>query len=138
MHGLTGGGWKRGTYATAPVPYPPKPGHLPRPTTAPVDPGRAVFPTVHRTGAIGTAALTGHAVNEMIRRRADQAGFTAAQTRLLGGHSLRSGFVTEAFRQGADAHAIMRQTGHRSPVMLEVYAREHSPLIGNAVTRLGL
>ena len=56
----------------------------------------------------------------------------------LGGHSLRSGFVTEAFRQGADAHAIMRQTGHRSPVMLEVYAREHAPLIGNAVTRLGL
>ena len=45
---------------------------------------------------------------------------------------------TEAFRQGADAHAIMRQTGHRSPVMLEVYAREHAPLVGNAVTRLGL
>ena len=35
-------------------------------------------------------------------------------------------------------HAIMRQTGHRSPVMLEVYAREHAPLVGNAVTRLGL
>ena len=29
----------------------------------------------------------------------------------LGGHSLRAGFVTEAFRRGADAHAIMRQTG---------------------------
>jgi len=57
---------------------------------------------------------------------------------LLGGHSLRSGFVTEAFRAGADAHSIMRQTGHRSPVMLEVYAREHAPLTGNAVTRLGL
>ena len=27
---------------------------------------------------------------------------------------------------------------HRSPVMLEVYAREHAPLVGNAVTRLGL
>ena len=33
-------------------------------------------------------------------------------------------------------HAIMRQTGHRSPVLLEVYAREHAPLVGNAVTRL--
>ena len=63
---------------------------------------------------------------------------TAAQVDKLGGHSLRAGFVTEAFRQGADAHAIMRQTGHRSPVMLEVYAREHAPLVGNAVTRLGL
>lgn len=56
----------------------------------------------------------------------------------LGGHSLRAGFVTQAFRNGADAHAIMRQTGHATPVMLEVYAREHAPLIGNAVTTLGL
>ena len=81
--------------------------------------------------------MTGDAVDEMIQRRAGQAGFTPAQTQ-LGGHSLRAGFVTEAFRAGADAHAIMRQTGHRSPVMLEVYAREHAPLVGNAVTRLGL
>ena len=82
--------------------------------------------------------MTGHAVNEMIKRRADQAGFTPAQTQLMGGHSLRSGFVTEAFRAGADAHSIMRQTGHRSPGMLEVYARENAPLTGNAVTRIGL
>ncbi len=97
-----------------------------------------MFPSVHKTGTISTRAMTGHAVNEMIRRRADQAGFTPAQTQRLGGHSLRSGFVTEAFRAGADAHSIMRQTGHRSPAMLEVYAREHAPLTGNAVTRLGL
>ena len=97
-----------------------------------------VFPSVHKTGTISTRAMTGHAVNEMIRRRADHAGFTPAQTQRLGGHSLRSGFVTEAFRAGADAHSIMRQTGHRSPAMLEVYAREHAPLVGNAVTRIGL
>ena len=80
--------------------------------------------------------MTGHAVNEMIQRRATAAGFTPALVDRLGGHSLRARFVTEAFR--ADAHAIMRQTGHRSPVRLEVYAREHAPLVGNAVTRLGL
>jgi integrase len=97
-----------------------------------------LFPTVHKTGAIGAGAMTGHAVNEMIQRRAGQAGFPAAQIALMGGHSLRSGFVTEAFRAGADAHSIMRQTGHRSPAMLEVYAREHAPLMGNAVTRIGL
>jgi integrase len=104
----------------------------------PADPGRPLFRSVHATGAIRACAMTGHAVNEMIRRRADQAGFTPAQTQRLGGHSLRSGFVTEAFRAGADAHSIMRQTGHRSPVMLEVYARENAPLMGNAVTRIGL
>ena len=104
----------------------------------PADPARALFPAVHKTGAIGQQAMTGHGINEMIQRRAAAAGFTAAQVDKLGGHSLRAGFVTEAFRAGADAHAIMRQTGHRSPVMLELYAREHAPLVGNAVTRLGL
>jgi integrase len=104
----------------------------------PADPNRALFPPVHATGAIGATAMTGHGIAEMIQRRAAAAGFTPAQVAQLGGHSLRAGFVTEAFRAGADAHAIMRQTGHRSPVMLEVYAREHAPLVGNAVTRLGL
>ena len=104
----------------------------------PADPARPLFPPVHATGAIGATAMTGHAIAEMIQRRAAAAGFTPAQVDKLGGHSLRAGFVTEAFRAGADAHAIMRQTGHRSPVMLEVYAREHAPLVGNAVTRLGL
>ena len=74
--------------------------------------------------------MTGHAVNEMIKGRAAAAGFTRRRIALLGGHSLRAGFVTEAFRAGADTHAIMRQTGHRSPVMLEVYSREHAPLTG--------
>jgi hypothetical protein len=35
--------------------------------------------------------------------------------------------LAELTAAGADAHSIMRQTGHRSPVMLEVYAREHAP-----------
>ena len=61
--------------------------------------------------------MTRHAVNRMIQRRAGQAGSTPPQIALLGGHSLRAGFVTEAFRAGADAHAIMRQTGQQSPGM---------------------
>ena len=64
----------------------------------PAEPQRVLFLSVHKTGIIGSRAMCGHAVNEMIRRGADQAGFTPAQTGRLGGHSLRSGFVTEAFR----------------------------------------
>lgn len=73
-----------------------------------------------------------------IRRRAERVGYDPELVAQLGGHSLRAGFVTQAFRNGASAHAIMRQTGHTTPGMLEVYAREHAPLIGNAVTHLGL
>ena len=98
---------------------------------------RWLFPTVHKTGR-PSKVMTGDAVAVMIQRRAAAAGFTPAQVDLLGGHSLRSGFVTEAFRAGADAHSIMRQTGHRDPKMLEVYAREFAPLVGNAVLKLDL
>jgi len=104
----------------------------------PAVPGRALFPLVHKTGRIGASGMSGQAVNVVLARRAADAGYTAQQIAKLGGHSLRAGFVTEAFRQGADAHAIMRQTGHRNPAILETYAREHAPLVGNAVTKLGL
>jgi len=99
---------------------------------------RWLFPTVHKTGQPSGKGMTGDAVAAMIQRRAAAAGYTAAQVDLLGGHSLRSGFVTEAFRAGADAHSIMRQTGHKDPKMLEVYAREFAPLDGNAVLKLDL
>jgi len=99
---------------------------------------RWLFPTVHKTGQPSGKPMTGDAVAMMIQRRATDAGYTPAQVDLLGGHSLRSGFVTEAFRAGADAHSIMRQTGHRDPKMLEVYAREFAPLMGNAVLKLNL
>jgi len=99
---------------------------------------RWLFPGIHKTGRPGTGPMSGDAVAAMIQRRAANAGYTPAQVDLLGGHSLRAGFVTEAFLAGADAHSIMRQTGHRDPKMLEVYAREHAPLVGNAVTRLDL
>jgi integrase len=99
---------------------------------------RWLFPPIHKSGIPGAGAMSGDAVAAMIQRRAAAAGYTPAQVDLLGGHSLRSGFVTEAFRAGADAHSIMRQTGHKDPKMLEVYAREHAPLVGNAVMKLDL
>ena len=56
----------------------------------PVDPGRVVFPTVHKGGAVGVRAMSGDAIAEMIQRRA-AAGFTAARVQRLGGHSLWAG-----------------------------------------------
>jgi len=105
-----------------------------RPVPAGCDPDVPAFVAVRSNGTLG-GQLTGHAVNSMIKRRVGAAGLHPDR---FGGHSLRAGFVTQAFRSGADAHSIMRQTGHRSPAMLEVYAREGAPLAGNAVTRVGL
>ncbi|MHD0283797.1 site-specific integrase [Rhodococcus aetherivorans] len=107
----------------------------PRPRTTS---GAPLLRAIRRNGNLSGTALSGAAVHAAIRRRAESAGYDPEIVQQLGGHSLRAGFVTQAFRNGASAHAIMRQTGHTTPAMLEVYAREHAPLLGNAVTNLGL
>lgn len=101
-------------------------------------PAAPLLRSIRKNGNLSETALSGAAVHKAIRRRAEQAGYDPDIVAQLGGHSLRAGFVTQAFRNGASAHAIMRQTGHTTPAMLETYAREHAPLIGNAVTNLGL
>ncbi len=97
-----------------------------------------LFRSIRKNGTLSDTPLSGVAVHAAIRRRAARAGYDPAVVTQLGGHSLRAGFVTQAFRNGADAHAIMRQTGHTTPAMVEVYARENAPLIGDAVNDLGL
>jgi integrase len=106
-----------------------------RPRTIPDSP---LLRSIRKNGNLSDTALSGAAVHKAIRRRAELAGYDPDIVQQFGGHSLRAGFVTQAFRNGASAHAIMRQTGHSTPAMLEVYAREHAPLLGNAVTNLGL
>lgn len=60
----------------------------------------------HRIGD----ALSPQAVAPIVQRRAQRAGLEGD----FGGHSLRSGFVTEGGRQGVALPAIMAMTEHRS------------------------
>ena len=71
------------------------------------------------------------------RRRRRAGAKVGLDARSLAGHSLRAGFVTEALRAGADAHAVMRQTRHRDPATVEVYAREpvRDPVLCRAARR---
>lgn len=55
-------------------------------------------------------ALSPAAVGEIVQRRARSAGLEGD----FGGHSLRSGFVTEAGRQGIPLAAVMAMTEHRA------------------------
>ncbi|WP_155948116.1 site-specific integrase [Rhodococcus aetherivorans] len=112
--------------------------HVCRGTRPRTTSGAPLLRAIRKNGNLSDTALSGAAVHHAIRRRAESAGYDPEIVKQLGGHSLRAGFVTQAFRNGASAHAIMRQTGHTTPAMLEVYAREHAPLLGNAVTNLGL
>ena len=93
---------------------------------------------VAKNGNLGSTALSGAAIHLTIRRRAEQAGYDPTALAKLGGHSLRAGFVTQGTRNGAGGSAIARQTGHASLDSVEVYRREHAPLVGNAVNDIGL
>ncbi|WP_420855140.1 tyrosine-type recombinase/integrase [Rhodococcus koreensis] len=117
---------------------PPFEGHVCR-TGLPRMRARApLFRAIAKNGNLSDTALSGASVHAAIRRRAAAAGYDDNVVAQLGAHSLRAGFVTQAFRNGADAHAIMRQSGHTNPATVELYAREHAPLVGNAVTDIGL
>ena len=99
---------------------------------------RPLFRSIAQNGNLSTGALSGAAVHAAVRRRAERAGLSEDAVARLGAHSLRAGFVTQAIRNGADTVAIMRQTAHQTPAMVAHYAREKAPLVGNAVTQLGL
>jgi len=68
----------------------------------------AIFRRIWKS-RIGPALLPG-AVATIVKRRAAQAGLEGD----FAGHSLRSGFVTEAGRQGVPLPAVMAMTEHRS------------------------
>jgi integrase len=101
------------------------------------DDSQPVLRPVDKHGNIGDRAATGDAVNLLVKKRAAQAGLQA-DVELLGGHSLRAGFVTQAVRSGASYADVMTQTGHTQQTTVRNYVREHDPLRNNAVTKLGL
>lgn len=94
-----------------------------------------LFRPVMKNAAIKDRALNGQAVNDTVHRRLAAIGVDPT---LYGAHSLRAGFVTQAFRAGATHHEVMRQTGHKSVGTVEEYSRESAPLLHNAVSKLNL
>jgi hypothetical protein len=89
---------------------------------------------IGKGGTLADTPITGDGLHVMVKRRAQTAGIPGP----IGFHSLRAGFVTEARRAGADTRAVRRQTRHSSDAMVEIYDRDHAPLLGNAVLHLGL
>jgi integrase len=74
----------------------------------------------------------GRIVKRLVRRA------KLADPKAYGGHSLRAGFVTEASDNGATDRQIMRQTGHKTRVMIDRYARREQKDRQAAVSKLGL
>ncbi|WP_460854618.1 site-specific integrase [Nocardiopsis coralliicola] len=97
--------------------------------------GQPLFVPVDRHGRLGTRAVSGRAVAELVKRYAARAGMDADA---FSGHSLRAGFATQAALSGAGDREIMRQGRWSNPRTVHAYVRTANPLEDNAVTRLGL
>nr|WP_294973344.1 site-specific integrase [uncultured Pseudomonas sp.] len=69
-----------------------------------------LFRRVYRGGRVGAEGLSEDQVARIVKRRAELAGLEGD----WGAHSLRSGFVSEAGRQGVSLGEVMAMTEHRS------------------------
>ena len=94
-----------------------------------------VFRMVDRWGRLGSQALTGRSVADVVKRYALLAGLDPT---LYAGHSLRAGFATTAARAGKPDRAIQKQTRHKSAAMLAEYVREGRLFDDNASEGIGL
>lgn len=101
-------------------------------SAAPANSG-PLFRRIYRGGRVGTAGLSSDQVARIVKRRAqlaDLEGDWAA-------HSLRSGFVTEAGRQGVPLGEVMAMTEHRSVTTAMGYFQAGSLLSSQASQLLG-
>lgn len=80
----------------------------------------SIFRSIGNDLEIAEAAISPLGISRAIKRAATNAGLNAS---LLGAHSLRAGFVTEADSRGARTSDIMAQTGHKSTQMISIYTR---------------
>ncbi|HBN8476938.1 TPA: tyrosine-type recombinase/integrase [Pseudomonas aeruginosa] len=90
-----------------------------------------LFRRLYRGGRVGTAGLSSDQVARIVQRRAKLAGLEGDWA----AHSLRSGFVSEAGRQGVPLGEVMTMTEHRSvPTVMGYF--QAGTLLGSRATRL--
>lgn len=95
-----------------------------------------VFVGVHKSGSLHHKHITPEVINNLVRKQVKKAGL---DSKVFGAHSLRAGFVTEAFDQQASLGDIMLVTRHRQVNQVMHYRRPPDPRTGSVsvVVRLG-
>ena len=94
-----------------------------------------LFRSINRHGTVQLRRLPDRTVALVVKKLAGRAGLDAAK---YAGHSLRSGFATQAAIGGSSERSIMTQTGHRSVQMVRRYIRNGSLFHDNSAGKLGL
>jgi integrase len=94
-----------------------------------------IFRRVGQHGNVGDD-LDKDSIGRIVKRLVRRAKLANPES--YGGHSLRAGFVSEAYANGASTRQIMKQTGHKSIAMVHRYAREDQKDRQAAASKLGL
>ena len=94
-----------------------------------------VFRGIDRFGRLQDKRLHPASVARILKRAVERAGFDET---LFAGHSLRAGFVTQAYLNDASEFDIMRQTRHKSLTTMRRYIRDYTLFRKNAAAKLGL
>ncbi|TPQ31538.1 integrase [Bradyrhizobium guangdongense] len=79
-----------------------------------------IFTAIIGKERVSEWGLSGEAINFVVKRRLAEIGICPDR---YSGHSLRSGYVTQAVHEGVPRWRIRRQTGHASDQMLDRYIR---------------
>ena len=91
--------------------------------------GGPVFRRIDKWGQIGAKALDPQSVNAIIKSRCEAAGLDPAQ---YSAHGLRSGYLTQAAREGVSLPEAMQQSRHRSVQQASRYYNEAQIARGRA------
>jgi integrase len=88
-----------------------------------------IFRAIDRWEAIEERALTPQSINLIVKRRCAMAGL---EPREFSAHGLRSGYLTEAARQGVALPEAMQQSQHRSVQQAATYYNDAERSLGRA------
>ena len=91
-----------------------------------------LFRAITRSGRVTGSGIEPVTVARIVQKRSAMAGL---DPKLFGGHSLRSGFVTEAGMQGKPMGDIMAFSGHRTVSAVTGYYQAGTAL-NNAAAKL--
>jgi integrase len=83
--------------------------------------GGPIFRSVWQNGKLGKKAINDKFIAGVVKQAVESIGL---DPRTYAGHSLRSGFITEAAMLGAPSRSIMAQTGHKSEAVMRGYIQD--------------
>ena len=97
-----------------------------------------VFRKIDRWGSVEQTPLHPNALPKILARRVAKAGLTTSGLERLSAHGLRAGFITEAYKAGANDEAIMEHSRHKEVRTMRGYVRRAKLLAESPAKLVGL